>query len=204
MIIIQLMGHLSARLGILAAPGYFILLFFVYSFLGNIMECVVLSVEQRRLVTNRGFVRHLPFCVIYGFGALIGVVLLAPLRDTWVLLFTVGAMCATLFEYTVAKLQIRLFGSFWWDYSHKPFNYKGILCLESTLGWGVVALVIIKALHPFLAALVSVMRPTPALVVGLLLLLAYSTDFVHSARAARRQKMEASAAFLETSLEAEE
>ena len=204
MILIQFVGHLSARLGVLAAPGYFLLLFFLYSFLGNIMECAVLTVERRRLVTNRGFVRHLPFCIIYGFGALIGVVMLYPLRDTWVLLFTVGALAATIFEYTVARLQIRLFGNFWWDYTNKPFNYKGILCLESTLGWGFVALVIIKVLHPFLAMLVSVMRPSTALVAGTFLVLAYTADFAHSARIARRQKAEGEPAFSDRPLEAED
>ena len=42
---------------------------------------------------------------------------------------------ATTMELITANVMIRLFGSFWWDYSHKPFNYRGITCLESSLAW---------------------------------------------------------------------
>ena len=43
-------------------------LFFLYSFLGYLLECAVLSFENRRPVMDRGF-GHGPFCVIYGVGA---------------------------------------------------------------------------------------------------------------------------------------
>ncbi|MFQ9802231.1 MAG: putative ABC transporter permease [Clostridia bacterium] len=54
---------------------------------------------------------------------------------------------------------IYLFGSFWWDYSAKPFNYKGILCLESTLAWGVLAIVIVNFFHGFLVRTVASIIP---------------------------------------------
>ena len=47
---------------------YFINCFFVYSFLGWIFECIVISYEEKAPV-NRGFIRG-PFCTIYGVGAL--------------------------------------------------------------------------------------------------------------------------------------
>ena len=47
----------------------FINWFFMYSFLGYLLECIVLSAEYKRPVVDRGF-GHGPFCVIYGFGAL--------------------------------------------------------------------------------------------------------------------------------------
>lgn len=177
------------------------LVFFTYSLLGYVMECIVLSIENRQLVTNRGFTRHLPFCIIYGFGALIGFGLLQPFRGNMFMLFAAGAISATIFEYLVAWVQIRLFGDFWWDYNDKRFNYKGILCLESTLGWGVVAIVIIMALHDFVVGLV---RMVPGPVRGpaaALLVLAYLTDFIYSARIARRRRMEAQTAEAHTEYE---
>ena len=51
--------------------------FFMYSFLGYLLECTVLSIEYRRPVVDRGF-GHGPFCVIYGFGALGAMFLLTP------------------------------------------------------------------------------------------------------------------------------
>ena len=42
---------------------------------------------------------------------------------------------------------IRFLGSLWWDYNEKFLNYQGIICLESTLAWGLYALIIVHILH---------------------------------------------------------
>lgn len=113
--------------------------FFLYSFLGYLLECIVLSVENRRPVTDRGF-GHGPFCIIYGFGAVGACFLLRPVAGRPVELYTASMAMATTMELFTANVMIRLFGAFWWDYSRKPFNYRGIICLESSLAWGFLGL----------------------------------------------------------------
>ena len=183
----MLIGMVAARLAVRPSIATLVLVFFAYSLLGFIMECIVLSIEKKRLVIDRGFCIHLPFCIIYGFGALIGYAVLSPLKDTWLPLFLVGAIGATAFEYLVARMQMRLFGDFWWDYANKPFNYKGILCLESTAGWGIIALFIIKFLHGAVVRTVSQIPAGPATLLAMALVLAYALDFTFSARVARRK-----------------
>ena len=61
--------------------------FFLYSFLGYLLECIVLTVEYKRPVVDRGF-GHGPFCVIYGFGAVGACLLLSPLSDHPIELYT--------------------------------------------------------------------------------------------------------------------
>ena len=34
-----------------------------------------------------------------------------------------------------------------WDYNNKPFNYRGIICLESTVAWGFYAIGIVQFVH---------------------------------------------------------
>ena len=41
---------------------------------------------------------------------------------------------------------MKLFGEVWWDYNNKFCNYKGVICLESTLAWGLYAVIIISFL----------------------------------------------------------
>lgn len=89
------------------APHVLINAFFLYSFLGWVMECIVIRREKGRW-ENRGFA-HLPFCIIYGFGAMLGFALLRPFSGNYVLLYLVGAVLATLFEYLTARLMLRLF-----------------------------------------------------------------------------------------------
>lgn len=107
---------------------------FIFSFMGWLVESIYMSICNKKW-TNRGFMFG-PFCPIYGVGATAAYFFLRHLEGNYVLIYIVSAVTATIFEYLVAKLMIYQFGDFWWDYHDKPFNYKGILCLESTLAWG--------------------------------------------------------------------
>lgn len=119
--------------------------FIVYSMLGWLVESIYMSFCNKKL-TNRGFAKG-PFCPIYGFGAVIGYLLLRPLKFNGFLLYIVAAISATTFEFLVGKMMLRIFGELWWDYNEKPFNYKGIICLESTVAWGFYGLGIVFFLH---------------------------------------------------------
>lgn len=150
--------------------------FFIYSFMGWVMECIVIR-REKGFWENRGFAR-VPFCIIYGFGAMLGYLLLKPFSHNYFLLYLVGAVCATAFEYLAARLMLRLFGTFWWDYTNKPFNYKGILCLESTLGWGVIAVFLFAFMHKFVVGVSLAMPRTVGLMMAVVLSIVYAVDFM--------------------------
>ena len=78
----------------------------------------------------------------------------------------------------------------WWDYKEKPFNYKGILCLESTLGWGLIAVLLFTFLHRIVTGAVRVIPAEYAPFLALALMLGYLFDFLLSTRAALRRKEE--------------
>lgn len=123
---------------------HFVACFFLFSIIGWMVESAYMSLCNRKL-TNRGFMTG-PFCPIYGFGATLGYIFLHPFAHNIIALYIVGALLATLFEYLVAKLMMKLFGEVWWDYKDKFCNYKGVICLESTLAWGLYAVIIISFL----------------------------------------------------------
>lgn len=149
--------------------------FFIYSFCGWAMECVVIRV-QLGYWENRGFAK-LPFCVIYGFGAFIAYHLFAPIEHNYIALYICGCIGATIFEYITAQVMLKLFGSVWWNYDHKRFNYKGILCLQSTLAWGFLALFIFGFFNGIVEKLVFAIDLRVASVLGTVLTAAYLTDF---------------------------
>ena len=119
--------------------------FIIYSMIGWFVESIYMSFCEKRIV-NRGFAKG-PFCPIYGFGGVLGYLILHPLEGKYIQLYIAGAIIATLFEFIVGKLMIAVFGELWWDYNEKPFNYKGIVCLESTIAWGFYAVIIIMFLN---------------------------------------------------------
>ncbi len=127
--------------------------FVAYSILGWFVESVYMSFCNRR-ITNRGFGKG-PFCPIYGVGAVVGYIVLSPLKGNYLWLYLVGALLATIFEYVVGRLMIHLLGDLWWDYKNKPFNYQGIICLESTVAWGFYAIIIVTFLHEVICGLVD-------------------------------------------------
>ena len=132
---------------------HFFALFALYSMMGWLIESIYMSICNRR-VTNRGFGRG-PFCPIYGFGCIGGYLIFAPFRGKYLWIYIGGCIVATTFEFIVGKLMIRFLGELWWDYNNKPFNYKGIICLESTLAWGIYALVVVHVLHGTMMHLVD-------------------------------------------------
>ncbi len=167
----------SAYWDVYQMPIYdFINWFFLFSLFGYLLECVVLSIEEKRLILNRGFV-HGPFCIIYGFCAIIASVLLTPLVGSVVKLYIASALLATTAELVTAVVMIRVFGGFWWDYSKKPFNYKGIICLETSLGWGFIGLFFFYFLRGFMLRVVQLMPELMSKIVAVVLVVYYIIDF---------------------------
>lgn len=153
-----------------------ILWFLTYSILGWAVESFYMSICNRKL-TNRGFSRG-PICPIYGVGALTVFILLRPYSHNKILLFIMGSFLATLIEYITALLMNRLFGEIWWDYKDKPFNYKGILCLESSIAWGVYTVILFVCLQGFVEGIVNRIPFAIGRILGSLIIFAVVIDYI--------------------------
>lgn len=160
--------------------------FLVYSVLGWMVESAYMSFCNRRW-TNRGVVKG-PFCPIYGFGALGVYFLLRPFDGHYIVLYIMGALIATFFEFVVAKVMQRLFGTVWWDYEDKPFNYQGIVCLESTLAWGLYTILLFGFLQQMVERLVNAYPFRVGIMVRNFVFVVYAIDLGHSLYVARRDK----------------
>lgn len=167
---------------------YFLNCFFIYSFLGWIFECIVMSYEEKKPV-NRGFIRG-PLCTIYGAGALSVYFLLKPIAERRILVFVVGAVAATILEVAVALLMTKLFGYFWWNYNNKRFNYKGVICLESSVCWGLMSMLTFVLFQPFVEYIVNIYYNSCGKIVALALLAYYCVDFSASFHKAYEEKEE--------------
>ena len=156
----------------------FFVWFFIYSFLGWGMECILIR-RQKGYWENRGFANQ-PLCVIYGFGVFIACYLFAPIQHNYAALYVWGCIGATVFEYIVAMAMMKLFGEVWWNYDHLKFNYKGIICLQSTLAWGFVAVFIFGFLNKFVERFVFSIDYRIASVMAMILVFSYTADFMQS------------------------
>lgn len=132
---------------------YLVECFILYSFLGWVVESLYMSLCNRKW-TNRGFAFG-PFCPIYGFGGVVGYIIMNPLSGHLAGLYLFGVVLATTFEYLVGVLMQKTLHEVWWDYHDKPFNYKGIICLESSIAWGFYAIIIVRYLNGKMMSVVS-------------------------------------------------
>lgn len=160
--------------------------FFAFSFFGYLLECTVLSYENKKPILNRGF-GHGPFCIIYGFGALGGCLILQPIAGDPLRLYVASLLMATFMEMFTAHAMIKLFGSFWWDYSRKPFNYKGMICLESSLAWGFLGIFFFGFLNQFVIGIVSRIPVGIDRILALSLMAFYIADFIYTLRGQLRE-----------------
>ncbi|MDR5658461.1 putative ABC transporter permease [Serpentinicella sp. ANB-PHB4] len=126
--------------------------FIIYAFLGWCIEVMYQYKKHRRFI-NRGFL-YGPLCPIYGSGA---VLLLFFLHDvsSLFLLFIGGFLIATFLELITGYLLEVFFETRWWDYSNEKFNLWGYVSLKFSVYWGLLTIVFVKQVHPFIEYLIS-------------------------------------------------
>lgn len=127
------------------------LYFVIYAFLGWILETVFCSVRERRFVA-RGFL-YGPVCPIYGVGVLMMLCWFAPFTGQPLLFYVIATVCMSAWEYLVAWILETTTHIKYWDYSDRPFNIKGRVCLEVSLFWGIMSYVAVFFIHPPVARL---------------------------------------------------
>lgn len=119
--------------------------FYFYCIFGWCFESAYVSLKKRRPV-NRGFLKG-PWLPLYGSGAILVLWLTLPFQETPALVYLVGAIGATVLEYVTGEAMVRLFKVRYWDYSNQKFQYKGHICLSSSIAWGFLSLLMVYVVH---------------------------------------------------------
>ena len=123
--------------------GLFIL-FLVASFVGWIMEILYLNLIERKR-KNPGFLKG-PYLPIYGFAAIL-LYLIADLNISVIYKIILFIIFPTLIELITGMVFEKYFRMKIWDYSKKKFNFKGIICLESSFYWIALSMLYLFVLH---------------------------------------------------------
>lgn len=156
--------------------------FYFYCFFGWIFESTFVSVKNRKFV-NRGFMRG-PFLPIYGSGAIMMLVVSMPFQENIFLTYVAGCIGATVLELVTGVLMEALFKVRYWDYSDQKINFKGYICLSSTIAWGFLTILMTEFLHKGVETIVFAI---PGIVISLLtvvLTIYIIVDFTLSFKAA--------------------
>lgn len=133
-------------------------IFVVASVLGLLMEEIVhfLFVVPGQWQDRAGLLFG-PFSPIYGCGAVLMTIFLNRFhKSNWLVIFLVAAVIGGAFEAFVSLFMQYAFGAVAWDYSNMPGSlFGGRTCLPFMACWGLLGVVWIKLLLPFMLRLVN-------------------------------------------------
>ena len=142
------------------------LYFMMYSIIGWIYEVFLEVVVYRWGFSNRG-VLYGPYCVIYGFGALILIFSLSRLKNSKLrvgrisispLLVFIGILIITTTVELIGSYVMEEFtGGLMWDYTRFAFNFQGRIALNPSLRFGVGGMVFLYVLQPLFERVTGLM-----------------------------------------------
>ncbi len=150
----------------------------IYSFLGWVIETTYTSTLNLSF-QDRGFLT-LPFIPIYGFGAMITVVLLEPYAHNLFIVFVLGVFFTSLLEYITSYIMDRIFHMRWWDYSERFLNIHGRICIFNSMMFGILSVALVHTIHPFIKDLIMLVPHDLVHQVTQIVLVLVIFDFFHS------------------------
>ena len=131
-----------------------LMFFIIYGFGGFLLESSFGSIINKRLTIRGGFLTNY-FCPLYGLCAIVIIQIFTiceislSYRFTALLTATISSIVAVTFlEYATGLALDRFFHHKMWDYSQNLFNLHSYICLEFSLMWGIVAIILSSFIHP--------------------------------------------------------
>lgn len=158
-----------------------VLLFFLYSFLGWIIE-VTLKYRQYHRFINRGFLIG-PYCPIYGSGVALATFLndiLAPVESSYGTSFLISFVFCGLLEYLTSYFFEKKYHARWWDYSQKPMNLNGRVWIGNLVLFGLAGMIITRILNPIFFDFLDNLNPMTIYIVAGTLSVIFLSDYIFS------------------------
>jgi uncharacterized membrane protein len=126
------------------------------------------------LIGNFPVVFGLPIIEMYGFGGVIILATFRHMRNHPVRIFFSGTVLLTLFELVSSYFCSYVLRHDYWSYASDLLNFQGRICLRSSIAWGMLSVVTIEVLHPFLEELYAHERRRKYFKVVVTLLMVYA------------------------------
>lgn len=154
-----------------------VIIFALISFGGWVYETIYCSVVEGEF-TKRGFLFG-PTCPIYGIGAIAEWLVLGQISNP-IIVFIIGAVLATVIEYSTDLFLERRFKKKWWDYSMFKFNLHGRICPQASAVFGAFSVTSVFVLVPTMLDILMIFSKHTVSVVAFIVVTLYFLDTVAS------------------------
>ena len=129
--------------------------FIVGCFIGVVWETFYVFYKEGVFMRRSGML-YGPFNQVYGLGALLFTLLLYRFRKkNALIIFGASFVIGLIFEFLCSWVQEFIFGSVSWEYSHIPTNIGGRTNLFYGFGWGIMGLIFLTHIWPFLSEMIE-------------------------------------------------
>lgn len=154
--------------------------FYFYCMFGWVFESTYVSVRTRKL-TNRGFMKG-PWLPLYGNGAITVLLMTLPFKQYPVAVYFAGAVAATILEYVTGELMLKIFKVRYWDYSAQKIQFRGHICLSSSIAWGFLSLLMVYVVHGPVVKFIALWNEEVLSIVTFLITILIVFDFANAFR----------------------
>ncbi len=106
---------------------------------------------KKGVIINHSAVVIGPFNMAYGLSAcVLSILFYKRQTDNNFKVFLIGFIGCSVLEYMMSLGMELILGFTAWNYSSKPFNINGRVCLMYSFFWGVLAIFWVRVLYPFI------------------------------------------------------
>lgn len=156
----------------------YILLFFIVSILGWLIEIILKLINKHKFI-NRGFLIG-PYCPIYGSGTILITFFLWKYNNDIFVLFVMSTLICSILEYLASYMMEKMFNARWWDYSQYKYNLNGRICLVNSLLFGLGGTILMIFIVPTLINIINLISINTQNIIIAILLFIYVVDNVVS------------------------
>lgn len=167
----------------------YFLYFILYSMIGWFYEVFLEVVVYRWGFSNRG-VLFGPYCIVYGFGALLLIFLLTRLKKkkikikkvniTPILVFIGIVVITTLVELIASYIMEFTRGEWLWDYTRFSFNFEGRIALNPSIRFGIGGMIFLYLLQPLFEKLTSSLSDKKLNIISVLVAIVFAIDLLYT------------------------
>ena len=167
----------------------YFLYFILYSMIGWFYEVFLEVVVYRWGFSNRG-VLFGPYCVVYGFGALLLILLINKIKKkkikikkvniTPILVFIGIVVITTLVELAASYIMEFTRGEWLWDYTRFNFNFEGRIALNPSIRFGIGGMIFLYLLQPLFEKLTSSLSDKKLNIISVLVAIVFAIDLLYT------------------------
>lgn len=156
----------------------YIIIFLFSAFIGWAWEVIWEFLKHGNLI-NSGTL-HGPWLPIYGTGSVLIYLLLYEYRNRKWLIFMGAFVICTISEYLTSLYLEYTYGMSWWNYTNKPFNINGRICLPYSIIFGICGLIVIYKIVPLVKKIIKKYNKKVLTTIIIILFSLFVFDFVFS------------------------